>query len=184
MLCMTLVLHLSYVLCNGSVPLHMQWNPNTDDSDSNKLPTPPFLMSLLYGLLVNMLSFNFNIYRGLQLPLAVKRACLLLLPCAQQPSQHVLVDAGFPCNKADAERKILYFTALTGNVHSWCMILFHTIDWVLGKSNHSEDLRTKGKLSLYIMKAYCRVKGITPPILILGIRWRWVVSLMPEPLHP
>jgi len=52
---MTLVLHLSYALCNGSVPLHMQCNPNTDDSDSNKLPTPPFLMSLLYGPLVNML---------------------------------------------------------------------------------------------------------------------------------
>jgi hypothetical protein len=47
-------------------------------------------------------------------------------------------------------------------------ILFHTTDWVFGKFNHSEDLRTKGKLSLYIMKAYCRMGGITPLILILG----------------
>jgi len=34
------------------------------------------------------------------------------------------------------------------------------------------------------MKTYCECGGITPRILNLGTRWRWVVSFTPQPLYP
>jgi hypothetical protein len=34
------------------------------------------------------------------------------------------------------------------------------------------------------MNAYCGAGGITPRILYLGTKWRWVVSFTPRPLYP
>jgi len=39
------------------------------------------------------------------------------------------------------------------------------------------------KLSLYTMKAYKRSRGTAPLTFNLGTRWRWVVNIMPQPLH-
>jgi hypothetical protein len=52
----------------------------------------------------------------------------------------------------------------------------------------ASDDHKKVKLSLcltkhYAMKTYWGSGSIAPHILNLGIRWRWVINLMPQPLY-
>jgi hypothetical protein len=89
----------------------------------------------------------------------------------------------FRSNKHQSLGNFKHFT-----ISCVCSFVFQSLFW-----NRCMTCVGKGKVTVklslcltkhHTMKMYWRSGGITPCILDLSTRWRWVVSFMPQPLYP